>query len=146
LRRHILPSLEVYWEMGHFVLSRKYIEMSAVMAKCNPSTDKAWMRMVAEQQPSREALKIAEMFERFRFNIEFLGSMGYVYGEATGLEEKGHGSDKISVHQKTSHMILQVFFCSSAIRRKRSLHSENRETKCRKACRLNQNLRLLDVG
>jgi hypothetical protein len=66
----------------------EYVEMSAVMAKYNPFAEKAWMRKVAEQPSPREALRIAEMLERFGFNIQFLGSTGYVLAKLRTLKKK----------------------------------------------------------
>jgi len=40
------------------------------------------------KSPPREALKIAEMLERFGFNIQLLGSMGYVIAKLQTLKKK----------------------------------------------------------
>jgi hypothetical protein len=66
----------------------EYVEMSAVMAKYNPFAEKTGMRKVAEQPPSREALKVTEMLEQFGFNIQFLGSTGYVQAKLRTLKKK----------------------------------------------------------
>ncbi|MGB9915103.1 MAG: hypothetical protein ACPLIG_02740 [Candidatus Bathyarchaeales archaeon] len=54
------------------------VEMIAVLAKYNPFAEKAGMRKVAEQPPPKKALKIVEVLEQLRFNVQLLGSEKYV--------------------------------------------------------------------
>jgi ABC-type lipoprotein export system ATPase subunit/GNAT superfamily N-acetyltransferase len=61
------------------------VEMPAVMAKYNPFAEKAGMRKIAEQPPSKEALKIAEVLEHLGFNIQLLGSEKYVLSKLQTL-------------------------------------------------------------
>jgi ABC-type lipoprotein export system ATPase subunit/GNAT superfamily N-acetyltransferase len=68
-------------KLVHETLSRcgtEYVEMSAVMAKYNPFAEKAGMTKVLEQQPSKQALKIAEVLKSCGFHLELLGSTSYV--------------------------------------------------------------------
>lgn len=44
-----------------------YVEMVAVMAKYNPFAEKAGMKKVFEQQPSEEALRVADALSSFGF-------------------------------------------------------------------------------
>ncbi|PIU58839.1 hypothetical protein COS86_07390 [Candidatus Bathyarchaeota archaeon CG07_land_8_20_14_0_80_47_9] len=44
-----------------------YVEMVAVMAKYNPFAEKAGMKKVCEQQPSEEALRVADALSSFGF-------------------------------------------------------------------------------
>lgn len=66
----------------------EYVEMSAVMAKYNPFAEKAGMKKIAEQPPSKEALRIAEMLERIGFDIQLLGSTGYVFTKLRTLKKR----------------------------------------------------------
>jgi hypothetical protein len=59
--------------------------MSAVMAKYNPFAEKAGMRKVAVQEPSKEALKIVGVLKDLGFNIEMLSSLNYVQGKVDSL-------------------------------------------------------------
>jgi GNAT superfamily N-acetyltransferase len=65
-----------------------YVEMPAVMAKYNPFGEKAGMRKIVEQPPSKEALKIAEILQMLGFNIQLLGSEKYVLNKLQSLSEK----------------------------------------------------------
>jgi ABC-type ATPase with predicted acetyltransferase domain len=56
----------------------QFVEMSAVMAKYNPFAEKAGMTKVLEQQPSKPALKVAEVLKSCGFQSELLGSTSYV--------------------------------------------------------------------
>lgn len=63
----------------------EYVEMSAVMAKYNPFAEKAGMKRVVEQPPSKEALKIAETLKQFGFDVQLLGNTGYVLAKLQTL-------------------------------------------------------------
>jgi ABC-type transport system involved in cytochrome c biogenesis ATPase subunit/GNAT superfamily N-acetyltransferase len=53
------------------------VEMIAVMAKYNPFGERAGMKRVIFQVPSKEALKIADALEGFRFDLKLIGSTRY---------------------------------------------------------------------
>jgi len=55
-----------------------YVEMSAVMAKYNPFAEKAGMRKIVEQGPSKEAVKISNVLSDVELNLQLLGSEKYV--------------------------------------------------------------------
>ena len=55
-----------------------FVEVPAVMAKCNPFAEKARMWKIAEQPPPKEALRIAGILANLGFSIQFLGSQKYV--------------------------------------------------------------------
>lgn len=65
-----------------------YVEMSAVMAKYNPFAEKAGMRKMAEQQPSKEALKLLVVLESLEFNPQLLSSMSYVLSQLQSLDSR----------------------------------------------------------
>ena len=54
------------------------VEMIAVMAKYNPFAEKAGMKKVLEQKPSREVLRVAEVLARLGFDLKLLGSQKHV--------------------------------------------------------------------
>jgi GNAT superfamily N-acetyltransferase len=55
-----------------------FVEMVAVMAKYNPFAEKAGMQKIIEQPPSKEASQVSEVLSRLGFNLQLLGSEGYV--------------------------------------------------------------------
>jgi len=63
-----------------------YVEMVAVMAKYNPFGEKAGMRKIAEQPPSKKALAIAQVLSELGFNIQLLGSEKYVLNKLRTLK------------------------------------------------------------
>ena len=63
-----------------------YVEMPAVMAKYNPFAEKAGMRKIAEQPPSKEAITIAEILQKLGFNIHLLGSEKYILNKLQNLK------------------------------------------------------------
>jgi ABC-type lipoprotein export system ATPase subunit/GNAT superfamily N-acetyltransferase len=62
-----------------------YVETVAVMAKYNPFFEKAGIRKIAESQPVKEALKVADLLKAFGFNITFLRSQKYVLNRLSEL-------------------------------------------------------------
>jgi len=66
-----------------------YVEMPAVMAKYNPFAEKAGMQKIAEQPPSKKALKIAQVLSELSFNIQLLGSEKYVLNKLQTLSDEG---------------------------------------------------------
>ena len=63
-----------------------YVEMVAVMAKYNPFAEKAGMQKIIEQQPTKKALRIADVLSELGFNIQLLGSEKYVLNKLRTLE------------------------------------------------------------
>jgi hypothetical protein len=59
--------------------------MSAVMAKYNPFAEKAGMKKVALQEPSREILRVSRALEQVGFNDQLLGSGNYVFQKLQAL-------------------------------------------------------------
>lgn len=62
-----------------------YVEMVAVMAKYNPFAEKAGMRKIVEQQPTKQAVAIATTLSRMGFNVQFLGSRKHVMNRLEDL-------------------------------------------------------------
>jgi ABC-type transport system involved in cytochrome c biogenesis ATPase subunit/GNAT superfamily N-acetyltransferase len=56
----------------------EYVELPAVMAKYNPFAERAGMRKIAEQQPSKDVLRIVKVLEEVGFKVQLLGSERYV--------------------------------------------------------------------
>lgn len=61
------------------------VELSAVMAKYNPFAERAGMKKICEQQPSKEVLRLAKVLEQLGFNIQLLGSEIYIREKLSGL-------------------------------------------------------------
>jgi ABC-type ATPase with predicted acetyltransferase domain len=66
----------------------EYVEMSAVMAKYNPFAEKAEMKLVALQKPSREAFKISRILADLGFNLQLLGSEKHVLSTLKALRHE----------------------------------------------------------
>jgi ABC-type transport system involved in cytochrome c biogenesis ATPase subunit len=60
------------------------VEMIAVMAKYNPFAEKAGMKKVLEQKPSREVLRVADVLASLGFDLKLLGSQKHI-AETLGL-------------------------------------------------------------
>jgi len=65
-----------------------FVEMVAVMARYNPFAEKAGMQKIAEQPPSKEALRISEVLSRLGFKIQLLGSERHVKEKFEALRKK----------------------------------------------------------
>ncbi len=63
----------------------EHVEMSAVMAKYNPFAEKAAMKKVAEQQPPKEATRIAETLQALGFDLQLLSSKNYIQNKLQTL-------------------------------------------------------------
>jgi ABC-type lipoprotein export system ATPase subunit len=66
-----------------------YVEMVAVMAKYNPFGERAGMRKVTEQEPSREILRVSRVLQEVGFNVQLLGSGNYVLQKLQALNADG---------------------------------------------------------
>ncbi len=60
------------------LVGTEYVEMPAVMAKYNPFAERAGMRRITEQHPSKDVLKIVNVLEEVGFKAQLLGSQNYV--------------------------------------------------------------------
>jgi len=60
------------------------VEMIAVMAKYNPFAEKAGMKKIFEQKPSREVLRVADVLASLGFDLKLLGSQKHI-AETLGL-------------------------------------------------------------
>jgi len=56
-----------------------YVEIVAVMAKYNPFGERAGMKKVTKQEPSREILRVSRVLQEVEFNVQLLGSGNYVF-------------------------------------------------------------------
>jgi GNAT superfamily N-acetyltransferase len=56
----------------------EFIELPAVMAKYNPFAERAGMQKIAEQQPSKDVLKIVKVLEDVGFKVQLIGSNNYI--------------------------------------------------------------------
>jgi ABC-type transport system involved in cytochrome c biogenesis ATPase subunit len=65
-----------------------YVEMVAVMAKYNPFAEKAGMRRVTVQQPTKGLLRMARILECLGFELQLLGSRKHVADNLEALDEK----------------------------------------------------------
>jgi len=66
-----------------------YVEMVAVMAKYNPFGERAGMKKVTEQEPSKEILQVSKVLEEVGFNVRLLGSGNYVFQKLQALNADG---------------------------------------------------------
>jgi GNAT superfamily N-acetyltransferase len=76
------------------------VEMIAVMAKYNPFAEKAGMKKILEQKPSREVLRVADVLARLGFDLKLLGSQKHV-AETLGflsLEQLGELKEAFIKH------------------------------------------------
>jgi hypothetical protein len=60
------------------------VEMVAVMAKYNPFGERAGMKKAAEQEPSREILRVSKVLEEVGFNVQLLGRGKLCSAETSG--------------------------------------------------------------
>jgi len=63
-----------------------YVELIAVMAKYSPFAEKAGMRRIAVQQPSKDVLRISSVIEALGFDLQLLGSQKYVLSKLEELK------------------------------------------------------------
>jgi len=59
--------------------------MSAVMAKYNPFAEKAGMKKIVEQPPSRDVRKVVEVLQKLGFDCQLLSSGKYVAAKLATL-------------------------------------------------------------
>jgi ABC-type ATPase with predicted acetyltransferase domain len=65
-----------------------FVEMVAVMAKYNPFAERAGMQRIAEESPSKQAMKISEQLSSLGFDLQFLRSEDYVRKKVENLSEE----------------------------------------------------------
>lgn len=63
----------------------EFVELPAVMAKYNPFAERAGMKRIAVQQPSREVLEVLKVLEQVGFNVQLLGSETYIHEKLSEL-------------------------------------------------------------
>jgi len=61
------------------------VELIAVMAKYSPFAEKAGMKKIAEQQPTKNLTKITDALSDLGFNLQLLGSTQYVKSKLENL-------------------------------------------------------------
>jgi len=79
------------------------------MAKYNPFAEKAGMRRIAEQPPSKEALKIATALKELGFNLQLLGSTNYVLDKLRTLGTEDVAEIKKSFVKNPHTRFLKAF-------------------------------------
>ena len=81
-----------------------FVELTAVMAKYNPFSERAGLKNIAEQPPAKKARKIAETLRNLGFNVTFLGSKRYVLKKVGSLRpedlQKVRQAFKKNVHPR----------------------------------------------
>jgi len=105
-----------------------YVEMPAVMAKYNPFAEKAGMQKIAEQQPPKEALAIAEVLSKLGFNIHLLGSEKYVLNKLNTLSEKEIQTIREAFIKHSHARFMKYFFCHMPFGKKEAYAEEVRKT------------------
>jgi hypothetical protein len=100
------------------------VEMLAVMAKYNPFAEKAGMRKITEQPPSKEALKIAETLAQLGFNIHLLGSEKYVLTKLQTLNAESITKIKEAFIKHPHARFMKYFFCYIPFGRKEAYAKE----------------------
>ena len=91
------------------LVGTSYVEMVAVMAKYNPFGEKAGMRKIAEQLPTKEVLRISEVLSALDFNLQLLGSKKHVMDKLENLRSEQLAMLK-EVFIKNGHPILRKVF------------------------------------
>jgi len=92
-------------------LGTPYVEMVAVMAKYNPFGEKAGMKKVTEQEPSREILRVSKVLQEVGFNVQLLGSGNYVLQKLQALNAEGLERVR-EAFVKVDHPRFSKFFSS----------------------------------
>jgi len=80
------------------------------MAKYNPFAEKAGMRKIAEQPPSKKGLKIATVQEELGFNIQLLGSEKYVLSKLQPLKAEDITKIKEAFIRNKAPRFMKYFF------------------------------------
>ncbi|MCJ7770355.1 hypothetical protein MUP37_02135 [Candidatus Bathyarchaeota archaeon] len=65
-----------------------HVEMSAVMAKHNPFAERAGMRRIAVQVPTKQALALAEILESVGLDRRLFGSVGHVEQQLRAMSKE----------------------------------------------------------
>ena len=85
------------------------VEMPAVMAKYNPFAERAGMKKIVEQQPSKDVQKVTDTLQRLGFDLHLLGSENYVLAKLKAL----NGDDLETIREtfaRNAHVrFLKVF-------------------------------------
>jgi ABC-type ATPase with predicted acetyltransferase domain len=66
----------------------EYVELPAVMAKYNPFAERAGMKRIALQEPSKAILGLSRLLKDLGFNVQLLGSENYVLQKLRELTDE----------------------------------------------------------
>jgi ABC-type ATPase with predicted acetyltransferase domain len=86
------------------------VELSAVMAKYNPFAERAGMKKICEQQPSKEVLRIVKVLEQVGFNVQLLGSETYVRDMLSELKTESLEAVRDAFIRHAHPRFFKVFF------------------------------------
>jgi hypothetical protein len=86
-----------------------YVEMSAVMAKYNPFAEKAGMKKIVEQPPSRDVRKVVEVLQKLGFDCQLLSSGKYVAAKLATLSNGDLAKLKQTFIRHKHPRFLKVF-------------------------------------
>jgi len=92
--------------------------MPAVMAKYDLFAEKAGMRKVAEQSPSKEALKIAEILQMLGFSLRLLASESYNLAKLRSLSLGSIRLIKKVLSQYNHPRFMKYFTCDQPFGKK----------------------------
>jgi ABC-type ATPase with predicted acetyltransferase domain len=87
----------------------EYVEMSAVMAKYNPFAEKAGMKKIVEQPPSRDVRKVVEVLQKLGFDCQLLSSGKYVAAKLATLSNSDLARLKQAFIRHKHPRFLKVF-------------------------------------
>lgn len=82
------------------------------MAKYSPFAEKAGMRRIAEQQPTKGVLRISELLSDFGFDLQLLGSSRYIFSKIEELNPAQIGKLK-EAFIKNKHPRFKKEFAAS---------------------------------
>jgi len=87
----------------------EFVELPAVMAKYNPFAERAGMKRIAVQQPSREVLEVLKMLEQAGFDVQLLGSETYVREKLSELNTESLEAIKLAFIRHAHPRFLKTF-------------------------------------
>jgi energy-coupling factor transporter ATP-binding protein EcfA2 len=105
-----------------------YVEMPAVMAKYNPFAEKAGMQKIAEQPPSKEAVKIAETLRQLGFNTQLLGSEKYALSKLQTLNDEEVTKIREAFVRNSHARFMKYFFPHQLFGKREAYTKEIRKT------------------
>jgi ABC-type ATPase with predicted acetyltransferase domain len=114
----------------------EYVEMPAVMAKYNPFAEKAGMQKIAEQPPSKEAIKIAEILRQLGFNTQLLGSEKYALSKLQTLSDREVGKIREAFIRNSHARFMKYFFPHQLFGKKEAYTEEIRKARLERLAHL----------